>query len=112
MMLFPDIKTQIKSIGFQMLRTENDAYFEVVFLKPKLEEYVSALSGIFGKISWPSDTPIAADVKAVIAQYGSVMAGQTLYAMQEGEHVLFAMLWPWGDREHITLKMGEKKQGA
>jgi hypothetical protein len=108
MIHFTDVKAQIKAIGFETLRTESDAYFEVVFLKNKLGEYTAALDGVFGKILWPSDNPIAPDVKAVIAQYGSVMPGQTLYAAQEGSHVLFAMFWPWGDREHITLKMGEK----
>ena len=108
MVLFSDIKTQIKTVGFETLRTESDAYFEVVFLKAKLGEYTAALNGIFGKISWPSDSPIPPEVKAAITQYGSVMAGQTLYATQEGSRVIFAMLWPWGDREHITLKMGEK----
>jgi hypothetical protein len=108
MILFTDIKNQIKTVGFETLRTESDAYFEVVFLKAKMGEYTAALNGVFGKIFWPSDSPIAADVKAAIAQYGGVMTGQTLYAMQEGSHIIFAMLWPWGDREHITLKMGEK----
>ena len=108
MILFSDVKTQIKTIGYETLRTENDTYFEVVFLKGKLDEYNTALSGTFGKIAWPSDRPVAEDVKKAIAPFGNVMAGQTLYAMQEGGHVMFAMLWPWGDREHITLKTGEK----
>ncbi|MFA5100258.1 MAG: hypothetical protein WC547_05200 [Candidatus Omnitrophota bacterium] len=108
MILFSDVKSQVKAIGFETLRTESDTYFEVVFLKAKLAEYSTVLNGVFGRISWPSDSPISAEVKAAIAQYGSVMAGQTLYAMQEGNHIMFAMLWPWGDREHITLKTGER----
>ncbi|MFA5101272.1 MAG: hypothetical protein WC547_10345 [Candidatus Omnitrophota bacterium] len=108
MILLSDLKMQIKAVGFETLRTESDTYFEVVFLKAKLGEYNAVLNGVFGKIAWPSDSPISAEIKAAITQYGSVMAGQTLYAMQEGSHVIFAMLWPWGDREHITLKMGEK----
>ena len=109
MIQYSDVKAQVKAIGFETLRNETDTYFEVVFMKAKLNEYNAALNNLFGKISWPSDTPIPEEVKKVIAQYGSVMAGQTLYSFQEESHVIFAMLWPWGDGQHITLKTGEKK---
>lgn len=108
MIPFAEAKSEIKAIGFDSLRTDSEGYLELVFLKAKLDVYTLKLNNIFGKIAWPSDTPVAEDVKNVIAKYGSVMAGQTLYAMQENSRVMFAMLWPWGDREHITLKMGEK----
>ncbi|MDD4940401.1 MAG: hypothetical protein PHE65_00670 [Candidatus Omnitrophica bacterium] len=109
MIPFADLKGRIKAAGYETLRTESDTYFEVVFLKAKLEDHTTALNELFGKIAWPSDTPVSAEIKKAIAQYGSVMAGQTLYAEQDGGNVVFAMLWPWGDREHITLKAGETK---
>jgi len=108
MLQFSDVIAEIKSIGFETLRADSDGYFEAVFVKAQLDAYTAKLKDIFGKISWPSDMPVPEDVKKVIAKYGSVMAGQTLYSMQENSHVMFAMLWPWGDREHITLKMGER----
>jgi len=108
MILFSDLKAKAKALGFETLRTESDTYFEVVLLKAKLSDYNCALQGILGKISWPSDRPLTANIKAAIAQHGSVTPGQTLYSMQEGKHILFAMLWPWSDQEHITLKAGEK----
>jgi hypothetical protein len=109
MIAFSDIKAQIKGVGFETLRTENDSYFEVVFVKVKLGDFTAMLNAAFGKIAWPSDSPLSDEIKKAIGQYGSVMSGQTLYAIQEGSHVMFAMLWPWGDREHITLKAGEKQ---
>ena len=108
MISFNDIKAQAKALGFETLRTESDLYLEAVFLKAKISEYSALLDGIFGEVAWPSNNPIPEDVKKTIAQYGSVMGGQTLYCMQEVSHVIFAMLWPWGDKVHITLKMGEK----
>jgi hypothetical protein len=108
MISFNDVKAQAKAVGFETLRAENDLYLEAVFVKAKIGEFSALLNGIFGKIAWPSDSPIPDDVKGSIAKYGGVMNGQTLYFVNEGSHVIFAMLWPWGDREHITLKMGEK----
>lgn len=106
MISFSDLKDRIKAAGFETLRSESDTYFEVVFVKAQLETYIVELNGLFGKIAWPSDTPVSAEVKKAIAQYGSVMAGQTLYAEQEGSRIVFVMLWPWGDQVHITLKAG------
>jgi len=75
-------------------------------VKAQLDKYLAELNRIFGKASWPSDKPLTADIKKNIARYGGVMAGQTLYAQKEGSRMVFAMLWPWGDQVHITLKSG------
>jgi hypothetical protein len=36
------------------------------------------------------------------------MKGQTLYFSDNNGSPVFAMLWPWQDKENITLKLGRK----
>jgi hypothetical protein len=51
---------------------------------------------------------LAAQIQKAIAEFGGIRDGQTLYFGNEDKYSLFAMLWPWQDAEHITLKMAKK----
>ncbi len=37
--------------------------------------------------------------------YGGIRPDQTLYKKVFDKYVLIAMIWPWGDQQHMTLKM-------
>ena len=105
-MTFVELKTQLKTCVFDEVRADKDAFFEAVIRKSNLEVLNSQLKGAFGPPAWPSEIKLSEEISKIIQGYGGVMAGQTLYFTNMDSSPVFAMLWPWGDKEHITLKVG------
>jgi hypothetical protein len=109
MMEFKELKEQVKGIGFDELRREQDDYFEAVIIKPRVEELVSALKKFFGTPAWPSKRPfrnkLPLEIEEAIRDFGGIMPGQTLYLRNHECRTIFAMLWPWQDGWHTTVKI-------
>jgi hypothetical protein len=109
MMNFTELKDALKSLTFDSFRRDEDVYFEAVIVKSELEKMTAVLEKFFGPPAWTaSKGKIPVLMSETIAEFGGVIAGQTLYFWTEGDVRIFAMLWPWQDREHITLKTGKK----
>ena len=107
-MQFNEIKSEIKSCGFDEVRMDNNDFFEAVIQKKNLEALNAKLSSIFGAPAWPSENKLSNEVNKLIQYQGGIMAGQTLYFTHLENSPVFVMLWPWGDKEHITVKIGRK----
>jgi hypothetical protein len=107
-MKFEELKKEIKTFKFYEMRADNDDYFEAVIEKKDLDTLNLKLNSIFGAPAWPSETKLSAEVNNLIWNHGGVMAGQTLYFTHMDNSPVFVMLWPWGDKEHITVKAGSK----
>ncbi|MDP3142693.1 MAG: hypothetical protein Q8N14_01920 [Candidatus Omnitrophota bacterium] len=106
-MKFEELKNEIKAISFEALREDSEDFFEAVLVKKDLEDLSSSLSKFFGAPAFPSDKPLSPQAQSVVADFGDIMDGQILYFWCQDANAIFAMLWPWGDKEHITLKMGQ-----
>jgi hypothetical protein len=108
-MNFNELKDELKKLTFDALRKDEDVYFEAVILKPELEKMAAALEKFFGPPAWNSPKEkLTAEMSEAIGEFGGLIAGQTLYFWSDGTAKIFAMLWPWQDHEHITLKTGQK----
>lgn len=105
---FKDLTEELKKVGFETPRAENGEYFEAVFVKDRLPDFMKTLEGYFGPVLWPAGQPIPAEIDAVIKKFGGIMGKQTLFGRAQNGRIFFAMLWPWGDGVHITLKAGYK----
>lgn len=106
-MEFNELKTTLKSVGFETARKEDERYLEVVVVKKQLADLVIKLDEFFGTSVWPGDQELSPEVHDVIKDYGGIMRGQTLYFWHQNGSFIFAMLWPWQDGEHTTLKVGK-----
>lgn len=102
---FIQLKTQIKNVVFETVRADYEDYFEAVITKEKLDELNLSLERGLGAPAWPSKNRLASQVQKAVEEFGGVRAGQTLYWGDQEKFSLFAMLWPWQDAVHITLKM-------
>jgi len=105
---FGELKTEIKKCGFETLRGEDAVYFETVLIKTQVPGVMQKLQELLGTALWPSDGKIPPAINKVIADFGGIMGKQTLFGFEANGRVVFAMLWPWNDGLHVTLKMGEK----
>lgn len=107
-MEFAELKGEIKTIGFESVRLDGKDLFEAVVLKQNLTALVSKLDKFFGAPVWPSENPLPQQAKEVVKDCGGIWPGQTLYFWHQNNLAIFAMLWPWSDGEHTTLKCGYK----
>jgi len=108
-MRFDELKSEFKEIGFESLRADSDDYFEGVILKDELPKVTDRLGSALGLPVWPSKEKLLPRVQQAIKEFGGIMPGQTLYFQAQGSSgALFAMLWPWQDGIHTTLKIVKK----
>jgi hypothetical protein len=104
-MHFNQVKEEIKRVGFKDTDTDCDNLFEGIVQRTKVEKMTRKLEDIFGAPAWPSKNRLSFQMETLIKQYGGIMQGQTLYLTSKDNEVVFAMLWPWKDGEHTTVKL-------
>ncbi|MFA5356874.1 MAG: hypothetical protein WC301_05675 [Candidatus Omnitrophota bacterium] len=107
-MRFDEIKKEISGVAFDTLRADNEDYFEAVIENNKIGELTGSLEKVFGPPAWPSEKPIMPDTQGIIDTFGGIREGQTLYLRNDGKYSFFAMLWPWQDMQHTTVKISGK----
>ena len=104
-MKFNELKAELKHIDFDTIRTDGDNYFETVIVKGELAKLTARLEKFFGLPVWPSENQLLPKAREAIKDFGGIKPGQNLYFWSEGNDVLFAMLWPWQDGWHTTVKI-------
>jgi hypothetical protein len=106
-MKFENIVNDVKKICFDTLRKDTSGYFEAVILKKEIQSLSNCLEKFFGIPLYPSQNSLSFEVQRVIDDFGGITSGQTLYYSGNKE-IVFAMLWPWQDGMHITVKIARK----
>jgi len=104
-MEFEEIKKAVKEIRLDTLRLDSDTNFEAVIVKEEMDKLIALLEGFFGSPAFPSKNRLPLQIHESINAFGGIMPGQTLYYLSQGNDTIFAMLWPWQDGQHITVKI-------
>jgi hypothetical protein len=107
-MVFNKIKDGVRALGFEVLRADNDGYFEAVFIKDGLAKLNERLKQFLGEPVFPSEDKLTLQIEEAIKGFGGIQQGQTLFFQIEGANFTFAMLWPWSDGLHTTIKLIHK----
>jgi hypothetical protein len=105
---FDKIKSGIKSMSPDITRIDNESYFEVVVKKESLAGVEKLLEEVIGKAVWPSKAKLSKEIQGITDKFGGLRNGQTLFFSDNGESLLFVMLWPWQDGKHVTIKCGRQ----
>ena len=104
-MQFKELKARVESINFNELRENSDDYFEAVVSNVELPKLNIIFKEFFGLPVWPSEQELPLYIKDVIKDSGGIGPGQTLYLYSQGNNTIFAMLWPWQDKQQTTIKI-------
>lgn len=107
-MRFDQLKEEVKSVNFDALRMDCDNLLEAVVVNRELDKLTKRLEGFFGLPAWPSKKGLSFKMRKAIDTYGGIQPGQILYFRNAQEGELFAMLWPWQDGLHTTVKIIKK----
>lgn len=110
-MEFYKLKTDLKALEPDMLRIDNDEYFEMVVKKIRIDDVQRVLEDIFGPPSEGLYDKLSKEVKGVINNIGGLRKGQILYFLEKDGFSMFAMLWPWQDGERVTIKIASVRVG-
>jgi hypothetical protein len=102
---FGTIREAVKSLELESLRMDCDNYIEAVVVQDEMSKLNNRLKKFFGKPAWPSKNRLTYEVQETINGFGGLMPGQTLYFKNADEGGIFAMLWPWQDGSHTTIKV-------
>ncbi|MEW6075494.1 MAG: hypothetical protein AB1530_04210 [Candidatus Omnitrophota bacterium] len=105
---FQEIRNALKGISFKTVRKDLAGEFEAVVIKEESGRLGEKLEKCFGAPVWPAQEKLSSLITGAIEEYGGIMQGQTLYFWHSGSESIFAMLWPWSDGRHITLKLIRK----
>ncbi|MCX5713100.1 MAG: hypothetical protein NTY47_08635 [Candidatus Omnitrophica bacterium] len=104
-MEFTEVKDEVKKIPFDTLRMDCDNLLEAVVVKEEVKKLTVSLEKFFGQPAWPSKNRMSLQMRKALDSYGGIMVGQTLYYWTKGPETMIAMLWPWQDGSHTTLKL-------
>jgi len=107
-MQFDELKDEVKTVQFDTLRCDTDNNLEAVVDKDELEKLTARLEKFFGAPVFPPENRLTLAMRQAIDGFGGIMPGQTLYYRNQGEEIIFAMLWPWSDGERTTIKIIKK----
>jgi|SRR3989344_2484034 len=105
-MTLKEFTQRIAWLNVYQAREVSDDYQERVILNVDIKQWSVALEEVLGPPVKPAGAdPSGTDI--VLCQiYGSIMKNQTLYRKTFGDGTILAMLWPWQDGTHTTLKIG------
>ncbi len=102
-----ELKSLFKGLTISEDRVDEESYKEMVFLFSDLEKWNKVLTSALNPPVKPVGMkPDKEHVKAT-EEYGAIRENQTLYKKDFAGQVIIAMLWPWSDGAHITLKLAQ-----
>lgn len=102
---FDAIRRDMRLFNFKELRTDCDNFFEGVIIQQELLKLNLQLKSLLGEPVFPSKNRLDFKVQETISGFGGIMPGQTLYFKNLGKDSILAMLWPWKDGQHTTIKI-------
>ena len=102
---FDAIRRDMKEFSFETLRNDCDNFFEGVIFQQEIDKLKVQLGNLFGEPVYPSKNRLALNVRKTVDGLGGIMPGQVLYHKSLGTENIIAMLWPWKDGQHTTVKI-------
>lgn len=107
--MLKEIIEKFKALKISENRAAEDDYYEVVFCNGDSCEFDKVLVSVFGNAAKPKGTrPKREDLK-LTEEFGGIRDNQVLFAKKADGRTIVALLWPWQDNAHTTLKIAVVK---
>lgn len=104
-MSLDEIVNQFGDLKIFEKRKVSESYIEIVVFNEEINEWTAVLIGVLGAAAKTQGTAPSDDNLAATKEYGGIHKNQTLYRRNFDTDVMIAMLWPWGDEVHTTIKI-------
>jgi len=107
-----ELSVRYSALGIYEKRSASDVYCECVFFSKDLPLWQKIFDDVLGPAVKPEKIRPSKEHLALTKEHGGIEANQVLFKKDFDDAVIVAMLWPWGDRQHITVKIAVvKNQG-
>jgi hypothetical protein len=108
-MTFQDLLAQIQTLKVEESRGQTGEYFEAVISRADLDPLHKILTAYFGAPLKPEGHSPSSEAKEHAGPYGGIRKDQTMYFRLDGEYSEYALLWPWGSGNRVTIKIIRSK---
>jgi len=109
-MMIQDIYKRIHNLPIYEKRSVTDSFIEIVFFNKDIQEWNNLLHEFLGEPLKEAAGKLTNQMKELTEEYGGIGQGQTLFKKKLEEGIILAMLWPWGNGNHTTLKVFTLKE--
>ncbi len=96
---------KFKSLDICKSRKSSPTYREIVFFNKDIKKWNRVLAGTLGDPVNSKWNRPEKQVEKMTRKYGGIRKGQTLYVKEYDNFSIMAMIWPWKDKQHSTLKL-------
>ena len=103
--MLDQIEKKLSELTVSKQRKRTDSYSELVFFNKDMKKWDQALSGILGPPMKSRTNSTDETLSTHLKKFGGIRSGQTLYYRKFDDCAVLAMIWPWKDRTHTTLKL-------
>lgn len=100
-----DILEKGKTLDIYEKRSCTDQYAELVFESRQKDKWDNILTSTLGPAVKPAGKKPSAEDQELAKSYGGIYGNQVLYRKEFDGNIIIAMLWPWQDGIHTTLKL-------
>jgi len=100
-----EISDRIQNLPIDQKRSGTDSYIEIVILNEKMSEWMTFLEKQLGAPAKSSSQKPTREQETLAEPNGGISKGQTLFKKELENGLIVAMLWPWQDEKHTTLKI-------
>ena len=104
---FDGLIERLQKIPFDELRKRQSGYFEFVLSQKHLEHLYPILEDYFGPPFKPAGVSPSREAEDHARSYGGIRARQTLYFFKHEGLGNCAMIWPWNNDTHVTVKVAQ-----
>jgi hypothetical protein len=104
-MTINEIFEKLSVLDVKKKRSHEEDYLELVFFKKDIHAWERELKEIMGQALKPFGKKPSGEHGKLAKPYGGIRANQSLYKRNFGKYDVVAMIWPWGNGQHMTLKM-------
>lgn len=106
-----EISEKCSALDIYEKRGANDKYCELVVNNKEINECEKIFTDILGPAAkGPKIKPTKEDAR-LTREYGGIQPNQTLFKKEFAGLIVIAMLWPWQDNAHTTLKIALVSNG-
>ncbi len=104
-MTISDFMTLFEKLGPFDLREADSQHADLVVENDQLDAWINLLDQHLGSPLKKTGEAVNFDAKKLTKAFGGIQKNQTLYVKSYETHHLMAMLWPWQNNRHTTLKL-------
>ncbi len=100
-----EIREKFGTLEVYEERCVSDDYDEFVIYNKDLDEWNKIFVGYFGEPTKPAGKRPSSNDLELTREHGGIFLNQTLFKRELDDAFIIAMMWPWQDSVHTTLKI-------